>query len=268
MPRLSQRMPDFQNVVAGGRATANLPVGATYNVIGIPYKLGGTPATEAEINSDIEEVLLKINGKEKIRLTGEELLKRYKYLGHKVKNGVIPLVFSQPNTRTLVTEDALGYGTADVSTMQIEVKIASGVIDPTLELFAEQSEGRPLGEHTTILPINRTVTSTGIVQEQNINKKGRLVAIHMTTGAVTKFELKANNNAVMDETKEVAEYLDELDGRGHVTQSGYTHINLVRSRRHSDSLPLDNLQSLVLETDHNATGSFKYLVERIEQFEG
>lgn len=265
---ITQRMPDFSGVAAGAVATAQLPVGLTYRSLAIRYQRGGVNATKAQIQSDILAVVLRIDGEEKIRLTGSELLAIFEYNKNVFQAGVVPLVFARNDLRTANGEDATAYGTADVSSMQVEVEIAGAATSPSLKLFAEQSAPAPLGQHLTIRPYSRTASATGEIEEANLpkgtaDKPRALSAIHITTANIDRFELTINNNKAMDEDVETATFLDGLKGRDKVWQSGFTHINPLRTNRLADAIPV-NVQDLRLKTNHTSTGSYKYLVENVE----
>jgi len=264
---ITNKMPSFSGVAAGSTATASLPVGLTYRGLGVRYKIDGTNATEAQLAA--LTAVLKIDGDEKITGTGSDILALYKYNGHPVQAGVLPIVFARPTLRSAQNEDATAYGTQDVSSMVLEITIPSGVTNPTLETFAEQSAGAPLGQHITVKSFSRSISATGEYEEANLpkgtpEKPRALVGVHLTTDDVDRFEVIINSNTAMKEDIETATFLDGLKGRDKSWQTGYTHINPTRTNRLSDAIPL-NVQDYRILTNHTATGSFKYLHEIVER---
>lgn len=264
---ITNKMPSFSGVAAGSTATASYPVGLTYRGLGIRYKINGTNATEAQLAA--LGVVLKIDGDEKINLSGADLLALYKYHGNPVQAGVLPIVFARSTLRSARNEDATAYGTEDVSSMVLEITIPSGVTNPSLETFAEQSAGSPLGQHITVKSFSRSISATGEFEEANLpkgtsDKPRALVGLHLTTDDIDRFEVIINSNNAMKEDVETAKFLDGLKGREKTWQTGYTHIVPTRTNRLSDAIPL-NVQDYRVLTNHTATGSFKYLHEVVEQ---
>ena len=262
MARLIKKMPDPQNVVAGQRATVRLPVGNTYNMLFIRAKTAGADMTEAQMKSMLGDVRLLIDGDLKIEASATELLDLAKYYGVTIQNGVLPVIFSRPWQRSIVGEDVLSYGTADVSTMDLTVDIDSGATTPTLELYAIQSQGTPLGQHCVIKRHSRTVSATGEVEEANLPRGDfGLMALHLTTDAVSTVEVRANERKAHESDLATRKFRDSLTNKTH--QTGYTHINFCETDRVSDVLPLA-LEDFRVITNHTATGSFNYIQERID----
>lgn len=257
-----KKMPDLQNVVAGQRASARLPVGLTYNYLFVRAKTAGTDMTEAQMKSMLNDVRLLIDGDLKIEASATELLDIAQYYGITIQDGVLPIVFSRPWMRTVQGEDVLAYGTKDVATMDITIDVDATALTPTLELYAVQSAPAELGQHLVIKRHSRTVSATGEVEEANLPRGNfGLMALHMTTASVSNIEVRANQRVAHESDLSGRKFRDSLTGKTH--QAGYTHINFAETDRVADVLPLA-LEDFRVITTHTATGSFNYLQERID----
>lgn len=131
-------LPSFNAVGAGQTATLDVPLGRLYHGIFIRYK---KTATRAQIEADVKEIRVLINGKAQRRYSAAQLFTMLDMIGYSFQAGIIPIFFSEPNRRTIDGEEGLAWGTADIATFQIEIDIASTATAPTLSAFAEVGIG-------------------------------------------------------------------------------------------------------------------------------
>lgn len=102
MGRRNTKIPSFNSVGAGQVATVDMNVGPRYHNIKIFYKKNATKAT---IISHIEMINIKVNGKVIRGIKPAELFLMLEENGVPFKAGVIPIYFSEPWRRNVVSED-------------------------------------------------------------------------------------------------------------------------------------------------------------------
>lgn len=265
--RRTKKMPSFNAVAAGGTAINNLPIGLSYHRLIIRYKRGATPAdaTSAQFTADINEIRLVLDGTVIWRLTGGELVALNAYYGKAHRDGVFPMFFSRPWTRTAEGEDSLMLGTADVQTLTLEIDINSAAVNPTLDLYAVQGDPAPLGTFVTVRPHSKNASATGEIEIQDVPNRGPYAgfALHFTTANISQVVMEANQRIVFEADTAIAQRLSDDAVPPRVWQTGYWHVDFLHTNRHLDGLPLD-LQAISLRPTMTATGTFKVLVERAE----
>ncbi len=264
MSKIFKEMPNFANVVAGGTANAELPIGLTYDMLGIRIKTAGSNATEAQMKSMIDEVRLSLNGKVIIQASGTELLDIIQYYGTVITDGVFPILFERPSMRTPNGEKVVALGTTGITSLTLEVDINAGATSPQLELYAQQSAPRETGQYIALRRFAKSASTSGELEISTLPKGDYgLVALHCTKGDITKVEIEANNRIVHQSDAEMRNFTAEL--RKKSPQSGYTHIDFLQSNMISEVLPLkleDFRQRLTLAT----SGAFNILMERVETY--
>lgn len=259
-----QKMQSFQGVAAGQTGICQLPVGLTYTNLFINHKRAGVDATEAQMKAELGKVVLRVNGRAVVEATVTELLDIYKYYGYTVQAGVIPLVFARPFERDLGVEDDMALGTADVSTLSVEVEVLGGATTPTLQAYAEQAESAPLGNFITITPFADSIGGAGVLEKSDLPRgQYGLVALHIASALVTEAQLIANSKVVFEGTPTILKQRDHL--RGNAWQTGYTHLNIAARNRANEALPM-NLQDFRAKLTFSNTASFRVIREQVENF--
>lgn len=164
MGRMHISTNSFNAVGAGQRATLDLPVGKwKYHQLRLVYGTGtGGGPTRANIEAEVTRVAIAVNGKEQVVYTAAQLLRLHEFRGRTFHAGQIPLFLAQPWLATPPGQDALGWGTADVQTLQVIVDIDAGATAPTLKANVVAEEKREA--MTAVAKIRRVtlpVTATG-----------------------------------------------------------------------------------------------------------
>jgi hypothetical protein len=239
MLRNVRELPSFSAVAAGQTASMSLPVGnVKYAAVWLRYK---TNANQATIEADIEEIRIKINGKVQRRYSAAQLNKMLALYGVGFAAGFIPIIFAEPWRRTPQGEDALGWGTADVATFQIEVDIASGALAPTLDAWAdvvdvEETMGAIIKNRQYTIP----VTATGVRNVQELPKTGTAYyALHLFETAaadISAVEIKTNQRDRFDAPAALNTAI--LATQDITVQSGVFSVVFDRTRRVGDSLSM------------------------------
>ena len=123
--RYFKPLPSFAAVAAGQTATLDVPARGTYYSLMLTYTtdtVGG--ATQANMETEITEIRLKINGKIQRRFSAEELFDHSTYKGQTITAGKLQIYFAEPWRQTVQGEEALAWPMGDVDTFQVEVDIA------------------------------------------------------------------------------------------------------------------------------------------------
>lgn len=241
-------LPAFNGVAAGQTATIDLPVGAlAYHWIDLFF--GCTNAgngNQANLESYITEVRLKLNGKVQRRFSAKELDTINAFYGAQYgykADGTLAqasIFFSEPWRRTPQGEDALAWGMADVASFQIEVDLAAGVTGPTLTAKAEiERVNRVLGPIIKWRKYTIQVAAAGIVTVNTLPKIDAYYELHafLTAAAdLTDLTVTVDNQQVF---KALRVDIDNLNTRyGFTPQANVTSVVFDRTKRVSDSLSM------------------------------
>lgn len=272
MLRKLNNLVSFTPPAAGARSTINIPVGPTYYGIVLQYTESGTLVTEANMKAAIEEVLIKINGTPVRRLSATDIIALNALHGVAYQDGFLPLYFAEPWARSANSEDFFAWGTLDVQTFQIEVKIASGRTAPALSAVAETTnESRKLNAIKKFNKYNIPVASTGIVNWQNLPRIGTLAALHAVSGDIDDVSVKVDNVEVFDLT--VDQINQDLNNYPDITpQTDIVHVLFNKTSRASDNLPfayevaknqVRRVQDFQVDFNMSAANAFDVIAETI-----
>ncbi|KLN61312.1 hypothetical protein WH96_06580 [Kiloniella spongiae] len=263
MARMMKKVGSFGQVAAGATAIAELPVGLTYHSLFIRYKRNGADATKAQIAAEIEEIRLVIDADEKVKLSGAELHVVNDYYGYGFEDGVIQIVFSRPNMRQQEGEDALAWGTADVQVFNVEIDIAAGVTNPSLQIHALQGPAQKMGVHCTIRRFDGyDAQSAGPYEISNIPRGDyALLGLHMTTANTKTVEIERDGKIISQVDQQVIKA--HYGHTGRTIQAGMTHVDFSPTNRLSDRMSL-KAQDFRLRLDMSAPANFRIIAERLE----
>lgn len=229
MEMISVTLPDPTPQQGGATAVLNLPVGLTYHSIDLAYS-GITLA-------QMESIVLKIDGQiVKQYGSGTDVDTMNKFDGKAAASGILTFDFERcglmlPDNRVRSVlgthyKTADGKNTVAVKTMQLEVKIASGVVAPVLSATAEQSPPRAMDVLSRLLEFTYDLASGenhianlpfGNLQNANINR------IWIKSANATKLVLRKNQRTVFERTKAHNE-LKQTDGK-RTPQSGWVVLD-------------------------------------------
>lgn len=100
--RIVERARNFNAVAAGQTATLNLPATRIYHGVRLVYTTvtaGG--ATQANMEAELTEIRIKVNGKVQRRLSAAHIFALNAYRGKAFETGLLPIFFSEPWRRTV-----------------------------------------------------------------------------------------------------------------------------------------------------------------------
>lgn len=264
---LTKKLPSFQGVAPGATATLNIPLGLTYHRIMIGLRSGasapGTLHSAASWGTAFGEIRVNIDGRNKIRAHAADLAAMMKYHGLELSDGYLPVVFDRPWFQTAQAQDILGYGTADVQSLTLEVDIAAGVVVQDLDAYAICSPNAALGQHLALRKYSVNATGAGEIEVSNLPRnRSRMMAAHLKTDAIDGVEVIANNAEVLKSRRELmAAFAKEFE---KTMQTGWTTIDHCVEGRIGTSQPM-TLQDHRFRLDYTgASASITVYVENIE----
>lgn len=264
-----QKLPDFNPVNAGVRASIRCPIGSTYRQIIVKHTDTGTPANEATMIANIEEVSVKINGSKRISMTGATAVMLSKFYNKGIFNdGELVLDFTRAWARTMEGEDNLGWGTKNVSNMHLEIKIAAGATAPTLTADCVlTTDLRDLDYIVEVHEFPFEAISAGKKEIPDLPKQnGSLVALHLKSTTINALEVKLGKIPVIEDDTDLSAYQNNLVRiAGRTLQTGYVHIDAMQNNRIGDVWPLGNLQEFRVNPTVSAAGSMTIIMETLSR---
>ncbi len=219
----------FSAVGAGQTATVDLNANGTYDALFLHYQTGTAGgATKVNVEAEVQEIRLKVNGKVQRRFSATELNiinsskgSRYATIhGDASDVAVLPCFFAEPWRRASQGEDALAWGMADVDNFQLEIDIASGAVSPVLAVQSLWApDKRTMGPIVKWKKYSVGVTTTGVREVTTFNKSDAYYALHCSTDDIDKIVVKLDQEIMFERTHRENGLL--LAGYGGVQQSGW-----------------------------------------------
>lgn len=263
MGLITSKMPNGEAIGAGQTAIFKLSKGATYHVLQLRLKHGSplADATKADFANLIDRLRLKVDGKLKWDVNGEYLTMRNDFYQRVFKDGVLSIFLSTPWARSIDGEDEYAWGTADIQSLTLEIDLASNIVNPSLEVYAQQGANKPFGKHIAILEFNETNAVAGKVEIPDIAKGPySLSAMHIKRSDIEEFEIAINRVTLMEGDKAIHEAtcMDRRD-----FQAGWFHVDPTHRNRILDLMPL-NVTDFRLKLVTTGQGAMPIYVERVE----
>lgn len=259
----------FNGVAAGQTATLDLPVGpVVYHGVRLLYGTStGGGANQTNMEAEISQVRLKINGKAQRTFTSEELFDINALHNIAFQTGLLPIYFSEPWRRSSQGEDSLAWGTADIDTFQVEVDIAAGATSPTLEARVMIDRlRRPMGPIVKWKRFTQPVSATGIVSNTTLPKSDDYYSIYCWSANISDVEIKKDQEEVF---KLTAGQIDDLLSNHDFTPvSGLVPIKFDFTKRVADSLKMrhptgERVGELRVDFNMSSAASFTFLTETL-----
>jgi len=176
----------FNAVAPGQRATLDLPTRKfKYHQIRLVYGTGtaGGP-TRANIEAELTRIAIAVNGKEQQVFSAAQLLRLHEFRGRTFHAGHVPLFLANPWMKTPPGQDALGWGTADVQTLQVTVDIAAGATAPTLKaMVAVEEREEAMSAIAKFRRLTLPVTAVGLQTFTSLPRDDNFAAIWLFPAA-------------------------------------------------------------------------------------
>lgn len=260
----------LSNVAPGSNALLRLDIGPTYEKVRLNFAAAaGFDAT------DIENIKVVINGTTRIEFPNlQTLLDVNAYYGRSADTigatgGDVMLHFFSGQFENLAYGLSTGLGSADLDSLNIEIKIASGApadIAITAELQID-TEPQPLGAFLAYRSYGVSSSVTGEVQVRDLPKDGAIyTAMHLFKSDISKVVLKANQVEVINASKKALErFAKDAWPKARVPVSARaTHVDFLLYGNANDVLNTRGVTSLQLAATFDTTGSLNVLVETLE----
>jgi hypothetical protein len=271
--------PPFSQVAAGGTALLELPRGMAYSAFYLLYSETGGVANDATFASDIDEIRFIVDNRVKMRITGTELTQQLAYDGISHPDGIFPIFFADPTTRTAAEEDGFEYGTQDVSNLSIEVDINSGATAPALSLYTARTPNRFLGLHEVVDTKTYSFTGSGEKEINDIVLTGTaspfraIKQFKLTGSTITEVELIRSDQVIFSATNLVMEGLVEAQGKTRQTNAFHMDFNyrgrfadyLVLTGLNERSGRFETVNNLRLRLQVSGTGNVTLVTRAIEE---
>ena len=271
----------IKGVGAGQVATVEIPTEYRHHQLLIRYTENGVDVTEANMKAALTQLELRLNGKAQRQYSAAELITINTRRGFAFQNGVLPIFFAEPDTRTPGGEDALAWATeGNVSTFTMQVTIAAGRVSPKLEVSAivdnaRDGNGRllPLGPIVKTRKFNTGISTVGVKTLTNDipRELGDIRAIHL-------FETAANDisSVIVKLDQVIAFERDRVLNDAVQKQLGFTpdaavfHLDFMEHGRPQDPLPMRRpngnlVGEFRMDIDMAVANDFSMLVEYIGQ---
>lgn len=251
-------LPNFNGVGANQTATVQLPTGAiTFHKLLLEYDCTNAGnGSQANTEAHLTGIRIKVAGKTQRTFSAKQLNAINAYYGRTVQvltpNGgtattFLEVYFSEPWRRTAKGEDALAWGTNDISTLQVEVDIAAAATGPAITPRAVvEYARRPLGVVSKWKSYNQPVSGAGDVVNNTLpkNPAEAYQAIHAFPVAATDITaVDVKTDQVERFNASFTEMQDYVQGEGWKPQAAMFHIHFDVTGRVADALPMQYIDA-------------------------
>lgn len=269
MSRRIVKMPAFNGVAAGSRATLTMPVGARkYLKLLIVYKAGAD--NQATIEGALKATRFLVNGRPQREATVAQINTLRAYRGRAFVTGHVIVDFVEPSARTLQGEELYGWGTNNVSTLTLEVDIDAAAVAPALTAYAEIEDSiENLGGILKWRRNSYQSAGAGVLAIRDLPRDPMEAysRFHIFTANATDVQLKADNDIIV-ETISRATLSAHYTGRPQQTimQANVLTLDLCASTQLTDFLPMMRtdkrlIQDFPLEVTLNGASNFDIVSE-------
>lgn len=275
MARKIIKLPSMSRVVAGSKATLELPIGPTYRRVFFV----ATAAALLDI-TDIGRIDVLVDGKVIQTYKDATRLKAINdYYGRGADtHGVggvsseFALHFERAELMDAVYRRAPGMGTADVQTFSIEIDIpAAAPASIAMVAYAEiDPTPQPLGVFFKVreYPFNSSVA--GQVEIDKLPKGGWYSVLHLFKADITAVEVEANQARAIDASKAILERTQkEASPVKRVPQTAAcTHVDFITDGDLAQSLRTDLLNDFRLKITLGTSGAVDIVAETFDTLQG
>lgn len=173
------------------------------------FTAAGALVTEAQIRSEITNLRLTLNGKDIINASPVQILDLYEALGVRVESpaglaGVVELNIGRLLFVDPVLKDVFGFGTADVSSIQLQVTAGTLSAIASVQAVTERSPiNEVLGVYCKYINYGISFNSTGdnTVDTLPRDTDSSYLALMIDDGAsgtITHNEIRVNSNTIRE----------------------------------------------------------------------
>ncbi|OHB60882.1 MAG: hypothetical protein A2167_05435 [Planctomycetes bacterium RBG_13_46_10] len=268
------KLQNVDGIAGNGRPIVNLPRANIYHGLFLLCRTSaGVLLTEAEIEADITNIRVRVDGDLKVETTAAVLFDLYRYWyamnGAYTIAGQIPILFVRPNLQFAAERSLLAWGMDGIESFNLELDLAATLAKvATIQIWALQEVGkRALGRHLCIGKHPRIFGSTGVQQVSDIpygDVDNLILADHITvgSGAISDVTVRLNQSDVWQELQNDLNKL-VLNCVGRTAQTGYFHLDFAQFNDRTAYLPSGGLSSLQYDINFS-TQPNNYIIYREE----
>lgn len=219
--------------------TLQIPIGGKLESVALVfYTSGGVPVTEAQIRSEISNINLRINGRDVVNASPTLILDMYESLASRLgvpasggtQAGTIELNLGRLIFIDPAFKNATGYGTADVSNIQVTVTAGTlSAIASVKAVSQRMNVNEPLGVYTKFINYPQSFNSTGDITVDTLPRDANSAYLAVlvddgASGTITYGECRVNNVTVTDKLDSAVNALF-TSNKGLQQVSGYYFYN-------------------------------------------
>jgi len=221
-----------KSLTSAQNTTLQVPTGGKVNSLFLGFKKAdGTSASEAEIRAEIGNIRLTLGGKDVINAPAVKLLDLYEAMGVKVSEnvgiaGIVELNVGKLAYLDPAMRDACGFGTADITSIQIQVTAGTLSQIASVQAFSRrQAVNQNLGTHCRFIQYPQSFNSTGdhTVDTLPRDRNSAYLMVMVddgASGAITEGEARVNANTVIERCPTNVNKA-ALSNDGYVQPAGY-----------------------------------------------
>jgi len=264
MARKTIKLPSLSRVVAGSKATLEIPVGPTY------YRLTFSATGTALAAAHIKRIDVLIDGR--VVLTYKDLTRLMDLNGYYNRSAdtvnEFCLHFFRAELMDIVYRRAPGFGTGDVQTFHIEIELdAAAPGDMTLDAHAFIDPiAQPLGVFFKVREYPFSSSVAGEVEVDKLPRGAFYSAIHLFKSDITEVEVEADQVKIIDATKAVLEREQKESSpikRVPITAKA-THIDFLLEGDAAQALKTDIVQDFRVKMTLATAGAVDIVTETLD----
>lgn len=204
------QLHETKPLTTGQAVTLQVPIFGTIENLILRFNLtGNAPATEAAIRAQIGNIRLTFNGRDIVNASVSSILDAYEVMGNNVRenlgvDGNVELNLARLMLNDPSVRDNLGWGTADIQTIQVTV--TAGTISTVLGVQAISGRinvNRVLGAYGKFISYPQSFNATGDHTVDTLPRDpdsayAMVLADDGASGTITNGELRVNNITIME----------------------------------------------------------------------
>lgn len=273
MARKIIKLPSLSRVVAGSKATLELPIGPTYRRVFFV----ATAAAALDI-TDIGRIDILIDGKVVQTFKNGTRLKALNDYYQRAADvygatrAEFAIHFERAELVDMIYRRAPGIGTADVQTFNIEIDLPAGApADIAMEAYAEiDPVPQKLGVFFKVREYSFSSAVSGEVEIDKLPKGGWYSVLHLFKADVSQIEVEANQAKAIYATKAILERTQkEASPVKRVPQTASaTHIDFITDGDLTQSLRTDLLNDFRIKATLDTAGAMDIVAETFDTLQG
>jgi hypothetical protein len=268
MARKTILLPSLSRVVAGSKATLELPVGPTYRRI--IFTASGTALDAAHI----ERIDVLIDGKQ--AQTFKNLQRLIDINGYYKRAtdtvGQFALHFYRAELMSEEYRRSPGIGTLDVQTFHVEIQLAAGAPNDIAITAHAEIDPKPqkLGVFYKVREFPFSSAVAGEVEIDRLPRGAWYSVLHLFKADISRIVVEGNQTKIIDATKAILERTQKEaspNPRAPVTAKA-THIDMLTEGDLAQSIRTEKLQDFRIRMTLDTAGAVDVIAETLDTLRG